>query len=119
MGNVHLLQADWGEAIATGVLSLAVSNPPYIAAGDPHLACGDLRFEPGSALVAGADGLEAIRRIVDHAKRCLAPGGWLLLEHGCEQGAAVRELLAGAGFAAVTTRCDLSAQERVSGGKLS
>lgn len=119
MGNVHLLQGDWGRAIATGVLSLAVSNPPYIAADDPHLACGDLRFEPDSALVAGADGLAAIRRIVNQANRCLAPNGWLLLEHGHDQGAAVRELLAGAGFASVTTRCDLSEQERVTGGRRS
>ena len=119
MGAVHLLRSDWGEAIATSALSLVVSNPPYIAAGDPHLARGDLRFEPDSALVAGTDGLEAIRRIVGEAIRCLAPGGWLLLEHGRDQGAAVRALLAGAGFTAITTRCDLSGLERVSGGNVS
>jgi release factor glutamine methyltransferase len=117
MKNVQLLHGDWGEAIAADALAMVVSNPPYVAAGDPHLACGDLRFEPDSALIAGADGLAAIRRIVGQANRRLAQGGWLLLEHGRDQGAAVRDLFARAGFAAVTTRCDLAGQERVTAGR--
>jgi release factor glutamine methyltransferase len=117
--NVHFLRGDWGEAIATDALAMIVSNPPYVAAGDPHLACGDLRFEPDSALIAGADGLAAIRRILGQASRRLAQDGWLLLEHGRDQGAAVRELFSRAGFAAVTTRCDLAGQERVTAGRLS
>jgi len=92
-----------------------VSNPPYVARDDPHLARGDLRFEPRAALDGGIDGLEAIRVIVAQAPARLAPGGWLLLEHGSEQGAAVRALLAQAGLERMSTWRDLAGQERVSG----
>ena len=80
---------------------IIVSNPPYIADGDPHLGRGDLRFEPPTALSSGADGLDAIREIVATAPAHLLPGGWLLLEHGWDQGAAIRELLLAAGFVEV------------------
>jgi len=93
-----------------------VSNPPYVAAGDPHLQGGDLRFEPASALASGDDGLEDIRRIVAGASAYLQPGGWLLLEHGYDQAAQVRELMRRAGFGAVFSACDLAGIERVSGG---
>jgi release factor glutamine methyltransferase len=116
--NVSLLQADWGGALGHGSVALIVSNPPYVAVGDAHLQRGDLRFEPDGALVAGCDGLAAIRRIVGQAKCVLAPGGWLLLEHGNRQAAAVRALLDSAGFEAVTTRRDLAGEERASGGRL-
>jgi release factor glutamine methyltransferase len=95
---------------------LIVSNPPYVADGDPHLA--DLRFEPAVALTAGADGLDALRAIVAGAPARLRAGGWLLLEHGAAQGAAVRELLARAGFAGIETRRDLAGLERATGGRL-
>lgn len=96
---------------------LIAGNPPYIAAGDPHLDQGDLRFEPRAALVSGADGLDAIRAIVRAAPACLQPGGWLLLEHGWEQGPAVRALLEAAGLRDVSTATDLGGRDRVSGGR--
>jgi release factor glutamine methyltransferase len=93
-----------------------VSNPPYIAQDDVHLQCGDLRFEPRMALASGADGLDAIRAIVRDAPDHLSADGWLLLEHGFDQGAAVRALLQLSGFAEVFTARDLEGRERVSGG---
>jgi release factor glutamine methyltransferase len=94
-----------------------VSNPPYIAEGDPHLAEGDLRFEPAVALASGVDGLDAIRAIVAGARRHLRNGGWLLLEHGFDQGADVRDLLLEHGFAEVFTQNDLEHRERATGGR--
>jgi release factor glutamine methyltransferase len=91
-----------------------VSNPPYVAEGDPHLA--ELRFEPALALTSGADGLDALRAIVAGAPGHLRAGGWLLVEHGATQGPAVRALFARAGFAAVETRRDLAGFERATGG---
>ena len=91
------------------------SNPPYVAAADPHLAA--LRHEPLAALAAGADGLADLRRIVAGAPAHLAPGGWLLLEHGHDQGEAVRGLLRAAGFEAVAGRDDLAGTGRCSGGR--
>lgn len=113
---VRLLQSDWGAAFADASLDLVVSNPPYVAEGDPHLDAGDLPFEPLVALVSGPDGLDAIRRILVDACRVLAPGGWLLLEHGYNQAAAVRKLLEEAGFRQVSSRVDLAGIERISGG---
>jgi release factor glutamine methyltransferase len=111
---VAFRQADW-LAGASGPYDLIVSNPPYVAAGDPHLP--DLRHEPVAALVAGADGLDDIRRIAAAAPPLLAPRGWLLLEHGHDQAAAVRALLAGAGLADATSRCDLAGIQRCSGAR--
>jgi release factor glutamine methyltransferase len=105
----------WFTAVSGERFDAILSNPPYVACGDPHLARGDLRFEPRAALDGGIDGLEAIRAIVARAPAHLVPGGWLLLEHGFAQGAAVRALLAQAGLAQATTWCDLAGQERVSG----
>jgi release factor glutamine methyltransferase len=98
--------------------ALIVSNPPYVAEGDPHLAEGDLRFEPRAALVGGPDGLDAIREIIGGAPAHLAPGGRLLLEHGLGQDAAVRALLMEAGLEGVTTWPDLAGIARVTGGRL-
>ncbi len=114
------LQVDWrhGEWLAPvggERYDLIVSNPPYVAAGDPHLAA--LRHEPMSALVAGADGLEAIRAIVLAAPAHLVPGGWLLLEHGIGQGAAVCDLLRRAGLEDARTWPDLAGIPRVCGAK--
>jgi len=111
---VRFAQADWLDGADHG-LDLIVSNPPYIVAGDPHLAA--LRHEPLRALVAGADGLDDIRRIVQAAPQHLAEGGWLLLEHGYDQAQAVRTLLQGAGFADVQSWQDIAGIERVSGGR--
>ncbi|MDP3858210.1 MAG: peptide chain release factor N(5)-glutamine methyltransferase [Stagnimonas sp.] len=94
---------------------LIVSNPPYIAADDPHLPA--LAHEPRLALVSGVDGLDCLRRLIVQAPARLESGGWLLLEHGYDQGAAVRALLAQAGFAEVGTRRDYGGNERVSGGR--
>jgi release factor glutamine methyltransferase len=105
----------WLEPLAGERFDLIVSNPPYVAAGDPHLA--DLSFEPTSALVAGVDGLDAIREIIRGAPGYLVPGGRLLVEHGIGQDRAVRELLAAAGLESVATWPDLAGIPRVSGGK--
>ena len=117
--NVDFIRADWGAAQAPGSLDLLVSNPPYVAAGDPHLLKGDVRFEPRTALQSGIDGLDAIRDITTAAGRCLRRGAWLLCEHGFDQGEAVRKLLQSAGFQALETRRDLAGLERVSGGRAS
>ncbi|EJL75248.1 protein-(glutamine-N5) methyltransferase, release factor-specific [Variovorax sp. CF313] len=110
---VCFTEANWLDGAGSGYTVIA-SNPPYIAAGDPHLPA--LRHEPVSALVAGADGLDDIRQIVQNAPGHLAEGGWLLLEHGHDQAAAVRQLLAARGFAEVQSRDDLAGIQRCSGG---
>jgi release factor glutamine methyltransferase len=110
------LCSDWLTELDTGVWNLLISNPPYIAENDPHLRGDGLRSEPKSALVSGADGLEAIRHIIEQAPRYLGDEGWLLLEHGFEQGSAIRELMREAGFLDVSTRSDLAGQERATGG---
>jgi release factor glutamine methyltransferase len=118
--GVHLLQGNWFDALHLAPalrFDLIVSNPPYIAEGDGHLAA--LAHEPALALTSGADGLDAIRAIVTGASTHLAPGGWLLLEHGYDQAARARELLAQAGFVSVASRRDLTGIERCSGGKTS
>lgn len=112
--RVHWRQADWLDG-CEGRYDLVVSNPPYVAEGDEHLAA--LRHEPLSALAAGADGLDDLRRIVAQAPARLAPGGWLLLEHGWDQAEAVRALLGAAGFRRTSTRADLAGIARCSGGQ--
>jgi release factor glutamine methyltransferase len=114
--NVSFVHSDWFAELGAQRFDLIVSNPPYVAQGDPHLRQGDLHFEPASALASGEDGLHDIRHIVAVATAHLQPGGWLLLEHGYDQAAQVRELLQQAGFRAVFSACDLSGTERVSGG---
>lgn len=114
---LRLLHGDWFAPVAGEVFRMVVSNPPYIAEGDPHLLQGDLRFEPRSALASGVDGLDAIRRIVAEAPAHLLPEGWLLVEHGHDQGAAVRGLFTAAGFLRVGTARDLEARERVTMGR--
>lgn len=114
LSNAGFALSQWFSALAGRRFGLIVSNPPYIAAGDRHLGEGDVRFEPASALVAGADGLDDIRQIVAQAPEHLLPGGWLLLEHGYDQAQAVRGLLAAAGFTGVESRRDLGDHERIS-----
>lgn len=117
IGNVEFRQGDWLSPLAGDLFDLIASNPPYIAVGDPHLRQGDLRFEPAGALASGADGLDAIRIIVRDSPAHLMPGGWLLLEHGWEQGEAVRALLRNAGFVDVATERDLEGRDRVTLGR--
>lgn len=104
---------DWYAPLAGTRVDLIVSNPPYIASDDVHLAQGDLRFEPASALASGPDGLDDIRQLAAGAVAHLQPGGWLLLEHGWDQGDAVRALLQAAGLVAVETVQDLEQRDRV------
>lgn len=117
VGNVWFRRGDWCQALGRDRFDLVASNPPYIAEGDRHLSEGDLRHEPARALSSGADGLDAIRTIVATAPDHLVPGGWLLLEHGYDQGAAVRALLEQAGFVEVATAQDLEQRDRVSLGR--
>lgn len=114
--NVEFALGSWFDAVPGRRFDLIASNPPYIADDDVHLEQGDLRFEPRTALAAGGDGLDDLRRIVAAAPAWLQAGGWLLLEHGYAQGAAVRALLQVAGFSAVSTWRDLGGRDRVSGG---
>lgn len=114
LGNAGFQTSHWFDALAGQRYQLILSNPPYIAAGDHHLEEGDVRFEPASALVAGADGLDDIRLIVEQAPGHLEPGGWLLLEHGFDQAEAVRALLVGRGFSQVRSCRDLGGHERIS-----
>jgi release factor glutamine methyltransferase len=107
---------QWFSAVAGERFDLIVSNPPYVAIGDPHLA--DLRHEPAGALTSGKDGLDAIREIVAAAPEHLLEGGWLLLEHGIGQDVAVREILQRAGLEEARTWPDLAGIPRVSGAKL-
>ncbi len=118
INNVGFIHSDWFSAIGPQRFFIIVSNPPYIADNDPHLARGDLRFEPSSALRSGADGLDDIRRIISQAPAHLLPGAWLLLEHGYDQAPAVRGLLERAGFAEVFSARDLAGIERVSAGRM-
>lgn len=115
--NVAFAYGDWLMPLVGQRFDLIVSNPPYIEAADPHLAKGDLRFEPASALASGSDGLDDIRHIVRDASAHLSPGGWLLFEHGWNQGEPCRALLRQAGYTEVFTAMDLEQRERVSGGR--
>ncbi len=119
IANILFVQSDWFACLAGERFDLIVSNPPYVAASDPHLQEGDLRFEPGVALTPGGDGLTALRAIVAGAKSHLVAGGHLVVEHGYDQSAAVQALFCEAGFGAVTTRNDLAGIARVVGGVLS
>ena len=115
--TVRFLQSDWFAALADERFDIIASNPPYIHADDDHLEQGDLRFEPRGALTDHADGLSALRTIVDGAAAHLEPGGWLLMEHGYDQAAEVRALLENAGYMEVASWRDLAGIERVSGAR--
>ena len=113
MGNIEFRCGSWFQALDDTRFDLIVSNPPYVREGDPHLDQGDVRFEPRRALVSGADGLDAIRHLVEHAPAHLNPGGWLVLEHGYDQAEAVRGLFEAGQFTEVRSTRDLSGSERV------
>ncbi|MCA1714532.1 MAG: peptide chain release factor N(5)-glutamine methyltransferase [Gammaproteobacteria bacterium] len=119
LGNIRFRHGDWLAPLAGEWFDLIASNPPYIAKDDPHLRAGDLRHEPDLALSSGRDGLDAIRSIVRAAPTHMRPGAWLLLEHGWQQGPAVRGLLHEAGYLEVETVRDLEQRERVSCGRKS
>lgn len=112
--DVAFMTGDWLAQVST-TFDLIVSNPPYIAQGDPHLP--QLIHEPSSALISGPRGLNDLQAIISQAPNCLQPGGWLLLEHGYDQAQAVCELLHENGFTQVQSRNDLAGIVRCSGGK--
>ena len=114
--DIEFVHGQWLAPLAAERFDIIVANPPYVAAGDPHLA--ELAFEPANALVAGADGLDDLRKIAAGAPSHLRPGGWLLTEHGIGQDGAVRRLLHEAGLAQIATWPDLSGIPRVTGGRL-
>lgn len=116
--NVCFRNGDWFSPLTGKRFDLIVSNPPYIAAADPHLAQGDLVHEPPTALASGADGLDAIRTIIAEAPGFLHPGGSLWLEHGYDQAEAVKELLLAAGFMAIEPHTDLAGIIRITGGSI-
>lgn len=113
MSHIEFLEGDWFAPLVSRKFDLIVSNPPYVAAGDPHLSQGDLRFEPAPALVSGPDGLTAIRHIARHASSHLKAGGWLLFEHGWDQAKAVNSILTGHGYYNIVSRKDLSGIDRI------
>jgi release factor glutamine methyltransferase len=115
--NVACIAGNWYSTLGVKKFDMIVSNPPYIAANDPHLNTGDLRFEPQRALASGDDGLRDLNRIVTGAPEHLMDGGWLLLEHGYEQAADVIKLLQQHGFERTCTLHDIAGLDRVSGGK--
>lgn len=115
--QVKFIESDWFASVE-GQFDLIVGNPPYVAEGDPHLAQGDLRFEPMGALACGTDGLAAIRRILAEAPKYLASGGRLFLEHGYDQAETMRTLLEEAGFGDIEQHRDLAGIIRISGGVL-
>lgn len=116
LSNIEFRHGDWCSGLDPEEFDLIVANPPYVADDSPWLRHGDVRFEPRNALVAGRDGLDAIRRIVQQAPAILKSGGWLLIEHGFDQGAAVRTLLREQGFRAVECHTDPNGRDRVGGG---
>jgi release factor glutamine methyltransferase len=118
IGNARFARSDWFGALADLRFDVIAANPPYIAAGDPHLLEGDLRFEPRAALTPGGDGLDALRAVVASAPAHLVPGGMLLVEHGHDQAEAVRALFVDAGARDVRRHRDLAGHWRVAVGCL-
>ena len=116
--GINFIEACDLNAVPAQSLDLLVSNPPYVAGGDEHLQQGDVRFEPSMALIAGEDGLDCIRMLVAGALRCLKPSGYIVMEHGYDQGQAVRHLLDCTGYGNITTIKDLAGQERLTAGQV-
>ena len=118
LNNVKVLQGNWFSSLPEVKFDLIISNPPYIENNDPHLSQGDVRFEPASALVSGPQGFDDLILLVAQSAGFLAANGWLLVEHGCEQGDGVRALFAEAGFHAIETRRDYNQLDRITLGQL-
>jgi release factor glutamine methyltransferase len=116
--NVEFRHGDWTAPLGEETFDLVVSNPPYVRRADPSLFRGDVRFEPRDALIAGEDGLDAIRRVASQAPRCLKNGGRLLLEHGDDQADAVAGILRAQGYHDIVCHRDLAGRDRVSEGRL-
>jgi release factor glutamine methyltransferase len=115
--KVAFCQSDWLAPLAAAQADMIMSNPPYVADDDPHLRTGDVRFEPATALRGGADGLDAIRALAHAARAALRPGGWLLLEHGYDQGTAVAAILHARGYTDVRGYADHAGHDRVTEGR--
>ncbi len=115
--SVSFVQSDWFSTLTGDRFHLIVANPPYVAAADPHLREGDVRFEPPTALVGGPDGMDDLAAIAAQAPYYLEAGGWLFMEHGYDQAAQVRALLTDAGFAHIESWRDAADIERVTGGQ--
>ncbi|MEZ2575281.1 peptide chain release factor N(5)-glutamine methyltransferase [Buttiauxella ferragutiae] len=115
--NVEVLQSNWFSALNTQRFAVIVSNPPYIDEEDPHLLQGDVRFEPRSALVADNHGLADLRTLVETSRNFLESGGWLLLEHGWQQAAQVRELFSDAGYTDIQSCQDYGGNDRLTTGR--
>lgn len=118
LDNVQIVQSNWFAALPAVKFDLIVSNPPYIENNDPHLSQGDVRFEPPSALVSGAEGLDDLILLIGQSVAFLKPNGWLLVEHGYDQGPGVRALFAEAAFSAIETRNDYNQIDRITFGQL-
>ena len=118
ISNIEFLTGSWFEPVAGRRFDLIASNPPYVAEGDPHLELNGLPYEPLTALVAGKDGLDCIRRLGGDAPSHLNPGGWLLLEHGYDQAEQVASILAAEGFRDIQQHSDIAGILRVSSGRL-
>lgn len=116
--NLVFVEGDWYAAVRHQSFNLIISNPPYVCEGDPHLYQPELRYEPRDALIGGEGGLQHIRHLIQRAPRYLLPGGHLILEHGSEQGEAVRKLLSHYGFRGIRTHQDLAGLERASVGRM-
>jgi release factor glutamine methyltransferase len=121
LSNLAIFQSDWFDSVqlTDNHFDLIVSNPPYISANDPHLQQGDVRYEPNTALVSGVDGLDDLKKIIAKSPCYLKPDGWLLLEHGFDQGSAVLRLMTEAGFQKVVTHKDYNQIDRVTLGQWS
>jgi len=116
ISNIEFFMGDWCLALPDCLFDLIVSNPPYIAENDSHLQQGDVAFEPVCALVGGTEGIELINKIAKQAQKFLKPGGFLLFEHGCDQGLQVKEILMDLGYKNVTMVKDVSGHERITYG---
>lgn len=119
LNNIHFQAGDWFNALTENDYDLIISNPPYIPSGDPHLARGDVRFEPDSALTSGADGLDDIRLLIAEAPHYLSTEGWLILEHGYDQKEAIYQLFQQAGYRQITQLDDYGGNPRMTAARAS
>jgi release factor glutamine methyltransferase len=117
LGNVRFITGDWCESLPAGHFDLILSNPPYVAERDPHLDSGDVRFDPRQALVAGPEGIDALQQITRCANNHLRQDGWLIVEHGYDQGGKVMQLLQAVGYREISTHNDGSGLSRVTMGR--